>query len=61
MADRPRIDPGSQQRSRATFERIITTAQEMMDGRDWATVTVEDLCHAAEVSPSSFYRRFRYK
>ena len=61
MADRPRIDPGSQQRSRATFERIVVTAQEMMDGRDWATVTVEDLCLAADVSPSSFYRRFRSK
>lgn len=61
MRGRPRIDPGSQARSRAAFERIVAAAQEMLDGRDWETITVEDLCIEAEVSPSSFYRRFRSK
>ncbi len=33
----------------------------MLDGRDWDTITVEDVCLVADVSPSSFYRRFRSK
>ena len=61
LAGRPRIDPGSQVRSRAAFERIVEAAQEMLDGRDWSTITVEELCIGADVSPSSFYRRFRSK
>ena len=61
MSDRPRVDPGSQSRSRATFERIVEASRDLLDGRDWATVTIEDVCLAAEVSPSSFYSRFRSK
>ena len=61
MRDGLRIDPGSQQRSRAAFERIVEAAAALLDGRDWSTITVEDLCLEAEVSPSSFYRRFRSK
>lgn len=61
MSDRRRVDPGSQARSRATFERIVTAAEELLDGRDWASITIEEVCHAAEVSPSSFYGRFRSK
>jgi AcrR family transcriptional regulator len=61
MSDRPRVDRGSQQRSREGFERIIAAAEDLLDGRDWATISVEDLCLAGEVSPSSFYRRFSSK
>lgn len=58
---RAAVDQGSQARSRATFERIVESTEAMLDGRDWDTITVEDVCLAAEVSPSSFYRRFRSK
>jgi len=36
-------------------------AEDALDGRDWDTLTVEDICLAADVSPSSFYRRFSTK
>ena len=61
VSERAAVDPGSQARSRATFDRIVSAAEDMLDGRDWDSITVEDVCLAAEVSPSSFYRRFRSK
>lgn len=56
-----RIDPGSQARSRAVFDRIVGATEAMLDGRDWESITVEDVCISADVSPSSFYRRFSSK
>ncbi len=61
MPDRPRIDPGRQKRSRETFETITETALSLLDGRDWDTISVAEICDAAEVSPSSFYARFADK
>jgi len=39
----------------------VLAAEGALDGRDWDTLTVEDICLAADVSPSSFYRRFSTK
>ncbi len=61
MSDRPRIDPGRQQRSRETFEAISTAAMSLLDGRDWDTISVAEICDTAEVSASSFYARFADK
>lgn len=61
MNDRPRIDPGRQQRSRETFEAITNAALSLLDGRDWDTISVAEVCDAAGVSASSFYARFADK
>lgn len=61
MIQRVGVDPGSQARSRAVFERIVDATEAMLDGRDWESITVEDVCLSADVSPSSFYRRFSSK
>jgi len=61
VGHRLRVDQGSQARSRAVFERVVSAAEDALDGRDWDTLTVEDICLAADVSPSSFYRRFSTK
>ncbi len=61
MSDRPRIDPGRQRRSRETFEAISHAAMSLLDGRDWDTISVAEICDAADVSASSFYARFADK
>ncbi len=56
-----RIDPGQRAQGRAAFERIVESAQTLLDGRDWDSITLEEICLAADVSSSSFYRRFGSK
>lgn len=50
-----------QDRSRRTYERIVDAAIELCDGRDFSTISVADVYERADVSPSSFYARFKNK
>jgi len=57
----PRVKAPLQDRSRETLERIIKATREIMDGRDYETISVQEICGRAEVSTSSFYARFANK
>lgn len=50
-----------QGRSRKTLDRIIAATENLMDGRDYESISVQEICEASEVSPSSFYARFENK
>lgn len=43
------------------MDRILATGQALLDGRRFADVSVNEICIAADVSPSSFYARFESK
>jgi AcrR family transcriptional regulator len=47
-----------QQRSRATFDRIVDTVERMIQTRPFRTIAIDDICAEAGVSQSSFYARF---
>lgn len=55
------VSEGRQDRSRRTYERIVDAAMELCEGRDFATMSVADVYERADVSPSSFYARFKKK
>lgn len=55
------IHEAKQQRSRETAERIFDATRELMDGRDFESVSVHEICEASDVSRSSFYARFPSK
>ena len=50
-----------QERSRETVERLLDTASMLLDGRDFDSIPVTELCDTAGVSTSSFYARFATK
>ena len=54
------IEP-QQDRSRETLGRIVHAARELMDGRDYQSISVQEICRLARVSASSFYARFETK
>lgn len=60
-ASKAQVRAPRQDRSRATFDRIIRGAETLLDGRDYETISVQEICEVAEVSPSSFYARFQTK
>ena len=60
-AAKPRVRAPQQGRSRETYERIIRTTRALMDGRDYETISVNEICEASDVSHSSFYARFENK
>jgi len=43
------------------MDRILATGQDLLDGRRFTDVSVNEICNAAEVSLSSFYARFESK
>ena len=43
------------------MERILRAAEDLIAGRNFHDLTVQELCLAADVSPSSFYARFPAK
>jgi AcrR family transcriptional regulator len=51
----------AQRRSQETMDRILATGQELLDGRRFTDVSVNEICNAADVSLSSFYARFESK
>jgi AcrR family transcriptional regulator len=55
------VVPPKQQRSKMAVERILRAAEELVEQRNFHDLTVQELCIAAEVSPSSFYARFPAK
>ena len=58
---KPTVRPPQQGRSRETLERILTAAEKLLDGRDYEEISIQEICQAADVSPSSFYSRFSTK
>lgn len=60
-ASREGVREGRQDRSRKTYERIVEAAIELCEGRDFAAISVADVYERADVSPSSFYARFKNK
>lgn len=58
MDDVRGVVPPKQQRSKATVERILRAAEDLIAERSFHEVTVQELCIAADVSASSFYARF---
>lgn len=53
--------PPRQDRSRETLRKIIEAAEELLDGRSFEDITVDEIINLAEVSRSSFYARFPSK
>lgn len=53
--------PPKQERSRETLERILAAAEEVLDGRTFSEVSVEQILLRADVNRSSFYARFKTK
>lgn len=47
-----------QERSRATFDRIVDTVERMIQTKPFRTIAIDDICAEAGVSHSSFYARF---
>lgn len=50
-----------QERSRLAAERVLTATRDLLAERSFASVTINDICIAADVSPSTIYARFRTK
>ncbi len=55
------VRPPKQERSRETLERIVVAAEEVLDGRTFSDVSVEEILNRADVNKSSFYARFKTK
>ena len=55
------VRPPKQERSRETLERILSAAEEVLDGRTFSEVSVEEILNRADVNKSSFYARFKTK
>lgn len=53
---------GRNRRSEATRQRLLSTTQRLLvDGREVTTLTVNEICIEADVSPSSMYNLFASK
>ncbi len=55
------VVPPMQRRSQQAVERILVATDGLMSTRPFKELTVQDICLAADVSPSSFYARFATK
>jgi AcrR family transcriptional regulator len=53
--------PPKQRRSQETADHILDTVEELLVDNVFAEVTLQDVCNAAGVSPSSLYGRFPSK
>jgi AcrR family transcriptional regulator len=52
------VVPARQRRSREAVARILAATEGLLEHRPFGELTVQDICEAAEVSPSTFYARF---
>ena len=57
-ANRRAVVPPKQARSRESYERVLRATDELLRERHFAEITVNDICIAADISPSSLYGRF---
>ncbi len=55
------LRPPIQARSRATLDRILTAAEELLEDRSFDELTIEQVLTRAKVSVGSFYARFPTK
>ena len=55
------VQPPAQDRSERTFFRILDAAEQLLSGRLWHEVSVQDIVRGAEASVGSFYNRFNDK
>ncbi|MEZ4425661.1 MAG: TetR/AcrR family transcriptional regulator [Gemmatimonadota bacterium] len=55
------LNPPRQARSRATLERILTATRTLLEEREFADITVDDIVQGASSSKGSFYHRFADK
>ena len=55
------LPPASQTRSRATRDRFVEAALNLLAHRAWEEVTVQDIIDASNLSVGAFYKRFRAK
>lgn len=53
------VTPARQARSRLTADRILDALHLLLRERPLQAITVSEILNEAQVSPSSFYRRFR--
>ena len=57
-ANRRAVVAPKQARSRESYERVLRATDELLHHRSFAEITVNEICIAAETSPSSLYGRF---
>ncbi len=55
------VVPPKQRRTQANVERILAAVEQLIERREFADVSVLEICEVAEVSTSSFYARFSSK
>lgn len=53
--------PAGQARSEETLDRLLDSAEQLLDGRPFSEITILEICCAADISSSSFYSRFMDK
>ena len=58
MEDLPGVHPPKQKRSRETFEKLVSAAQDLILERGVAATTVHAIIDRAEVGVGAFYARF---
>ncbi len=58
MEDLPGVHPPKQKRSRQTFEKLVSAAQDLILERGVEATTVHDIIDRAEVGVGAFYARF---
>lgn len=55
------ISPVRQARSKATFGALIESGLQLVERKDFSTITIEEVAGAAKVSVGAFYERFSSK
>lgn len=57
----PQVNPPRQLRSRATMERIMTAAEQLLEERPFEQITVAEISALSKSAPTAFYARFSDK
>lgn len=57
----PGVLPGKQARSRKVVQDLVTAAFELLSDRDFAALSIADVCAQAGVTAGAFYKRFESK
>ncbi|MCF8609918.1 TetR/AcrR family transcriptional regulator [Gordonia sp. HY285] len=57
----PHVNPPQQVRSRATMERIVAAAEELLDEKPFEKITIAEISARSGSAPTAFYARFSDK